>query len=375
MKRETGHVHAGSRRRVRADDARRSTRRALLIALGSGAVTAPFALFAQQPNKIPRIGILTATPSPALESFYQGLRELGYNEGRNVLVERRFTGNDIAKLREYAQELVTLKVDVIVATTSTFVEAARQATSEIPIVFTAHFDPVGTGHIASLARPGGNVTGVTQMATQLSAKQLELLKELLPRATRVAVLSNPTTPSHGPALKETEQAGRKLGLKLHVLEASSLEQYDLAFDAASKAGIQAMLFLTSPLAFAERKRIAALTVTRRLPVMFQQSEFVDASGLISYGPKLSELSRQAAAYVDRILKGANPATMAVEQPTKFELAINMKTAKALGIKIPQAILVRADRVIERTTAGTCSFFLAPPQSRRGRRSRRRSSRC
>lgn len=321
-------------------------RRAFIVAVSLGILMPPCDIGAQQQGKIYRIGILTAAPSSRLEGFYQGLREHGYVEGKNILIERRFSGNDASRARTLAQELVALKVEVILASTSTFVEAARQATSEIPIVFSTHNDPVGTGHVASLARPGGNITGVTQMGSELSAKQLELIKELLPRAVRVAVLSNPTTPSHVPALKEVEQAGRKLGFKLRMIEAGSLEQYELAFAAVARAGDQALLLLSSPLSLSEHKRIAALALKHRLPVMFGQREYVDAGGLISYGPDGTELNRHAAAYVDRILKGANPATMAVERPTRFELVINMTTAKTLGVKIPQSILVRADRVIE-----------------------------
>jgi putative ABC transport system substrate-binding protein len=321
------------------------SRRKVLIALAAGAL-APTALRAQPAARIPRIGVLASTQNSLLDSFYQGLRDHGYVEGKNILLERRFTGNDVSKALALAQELAALKVDVIFAPSSTFVEAARQATAQIPIVFSSHNDPVGSGHIASLARPGGNITGVSQMATELNAKQLELVRELLPRAARVAVLSNPTTPSHVPALKEVEQAGRKLGFKLHMIEASSPEQLELAFDAAAKAGDQALLLLTSPLSFSEHKRIATLALKHRLPAIFAQSQYVDAGGLISYGPNLTENFHRAAAYVDRILKGANPATMAVEQPTKFELVINFKTAKAIGIKIPQSILVRTDKVIE-----------------------------
>ena len=325
------------------------TRRRVVIALGAGALAAPLVSFAQQP-KVWRIGILgsgsAAANNTVLNGVLQGLRELGYVEGKNILIERRFIGNDTGIARTLAQELVALKVDVILAQSSTFVEAARQATSEIPIVFLVHNDPVGTGHVASLARPGGNITGVSVMATDLNAKQLELIKDLLPRATRVAVLSNPTTPSHRPALKEVEQAGRTLGLKLHTLEASTLAQLELAFAAAAKAGDQAVLLLTSPLSYSEHKRMVALALASRLPTMFDQKIYVEAGGLISYGPDYFELARHAAAYVDRILKGASPTTMAVEQPTTFEFVINMKTAKALGIKIPNSILVRATKVIE-----------------------------
>ena len=322
-------------------------RRKLLIALGASALAAPLRGFAQQPARIPRIGILASSESGGLlPGFYRGLRKLGYVEGKNILIERRFTGNDTGKALPLARELVALKVDVIVAPSSTFVEAARQATTVIPIVFTAHNDPVGNGHIVSLARPGGNITGVSQMATELNAKQLELVKEMLPRAHRIAVLSNPTTPSHVPALMEIEQAGRKLGLKLHMIEASSLAEFELAFEAVAKTGDQALLLLTSPLSMSEHKQIAELALKRRLPVMFGQGVYADAGGLISYGPNLHEISSHAAIYVDKILKGSKPGDLPVEQPTIFELVINMKTAKALGIKIPQSLLARADKVIE-----------------------------
>jgi len=322
-------------------------RRKLLIALCVGALAAPVIAFAQQQGRTYRIGILAdSASSPGLQGFFQGLRELGYVEGKNILIERRFTGDDPSRLLPLARELAALKLDVMLANSSTQVEAARQATSEIPIVFATHNDPVGSGHVASLARPGGNSTGVTQMATELDGKRLELLKELLPRATRVAILSNRTTPSHVPALKEIEQAGRKLGFRLHIIGASAPEQFDLAFEAAESAGDQALLLLTSPLSISEHKRIVTLAVARQLPVVFAQALFVDAGGLISYGPDRFELFRIAATYVDLILKGAKPADLAVRQPTTFELVINMKTAKALRLEIPKSLLLRADRVIE-----------------------------
>lgn len=320
---------------------RRKTVLALLVLSAN-----PFVATAQSTQKVYQIGILTGSTSSALNGFYQGLRGLGYVEGKNIRIERRFTGNDSSKALAFAQELVALKVDVIVAPSSTFVEAARQATSTIPIVFSAHNDPIGNGHIRSLARPGGNITGVTQLSTQLDAKRLELVKELLPRAALVGVLSDPTTPSHVPAVKEIAQTGRKLGLKLHMIEASSPEQFELAFESAAKSGDKALLLLTSPLSFYEHKRITALALRHRLPTMFGQSVYVDAGGLASYGPDLIALGRRAAVYVDRILKGADPATMAVEQPTIFELVINLKTAKALNLQIPQTVLLRANRVIE-----------------------------
>ena len=324
------------------------TRRTIVLALGAGALTAPLASFAQQqPVKIPRIGILTEYPSPMLDGFIQGLRELGYIEGKNILLERRFTANDPEKARAYAQELVALRVDVIFARASAAVEPARRATSQIPIVFSTHNDPVGVGHAVSIARPGGNITGLTQMAGELNIKNLELIKELLPRATRVAVLSDPTVPSHVPALKGIALAGKKLALTIHFLEASSVEQVDLAFQAAAKAGDRGLLLLTSPLSLSKYEPMAVLALKYRLPVMFGGVRAaVDVGGLISYGPDLIELNRRAATYVDRILKGEKPASMAIEQPTKFELAINMKTAKTLGIKVPNSILVQATKVIE-----------------------------
>jgi putative ABC transport system substrate-binding protein len=347
MNHNPGHLGVASCPRVRTDTGCPSARRRLLLtALGAYVLAASRISFAQQ-RKAYRIGILMDSPtSPGVEGLFQGLRELGYIEGKNLFIERRFTGDDAGRALPMAQELAALKVDLIFASSSTYVEAARQATSKIPIVFATHNDPVGSGHVISLARPGGNSTGVTQMATLLDAKRLELLKELLPGAIRVAVLANPTTPSHVPTLKEAEQAGRKLGLKLHPIEASTPQQFDLAFEAAARAGDQAMLLLTSPLSILEHKRVTALALTYRLPVVFAQTFFAEAGGLISYGPDRFELYRAAASYIDRILKGASPPTMAVSQPTRFELAINLKTAKAIGLTIPQSVLLRADKVIE-----------------------------
>jgi putative ABC transport system substrate-binding protein len=295
---------------------------------------------------MPRIGILSSAQSPPLDGFYRGLRELGYIEGKNILIERRFTGNDVRMALGHARELAALNVNVIYASSSTFVEAAHQVTTTIPIVFSNHNDPVGTGHVSSLSHPGGNITGVSQMGTDLDAKQLQLVKELFQQLTRVAVLSNPTTPSHLPALKKVAEAGSNLGLQLHMLKASTLEQIELAFESASKAGDQALVLLTSPLAFAQRQRIAAFALKHRMPAMFGQRDFAEAGGLISYGADLTELNRRTASYVDKILKGARPADLAIEQPTKFELTVNLKTAKALGIKIPQSLLLRADLAIE-----------------------------
>jgi putative ABC transport system substrate-binding protein len=319
-------------------------RRQFLLTAGA-VLAAPFAAIAQQLARLPRIGILTFGPSSQLDGFYRGLNELGYIEGKNILIERRFTGNNVGNARVFAQELVALKVDVIFALASTYVEAARQVTADIPIVFAVHNDPVGTGHVASLAHPGGNITGVSQVATDLNAKQLQLLKELVPHATRVAVLSNPTTPSHVPALREVKEASSKLGLQLHLLEASSLEQIELAFAAAAEARDDVLLLLSSPLSVFEYNKIAPLCLKYRVPTLFGHRESVEAGGLISYGPDLIELNRHAAVYVDKILRGARPADLPVEQPTKFELVINLKTAQALGITIPQTLLLRADEVI------------------------------
>ncbi len=318
----------------------------LVVTLALSLIVAPLAADAQPRQRVARIGFLGTAPSPPLDAFREGLRELGWVEGQNLIIEYRWMQGRPERLPELAAELVRPNVDVILAVASTQVEPAKRATSTIPIVFAAHADPVGLGHVASLARPGGNITGVSQLLTELSAKELQLLKEAVPTATRIAVLWNSTTPSHGPALKATEEAGRVLGVQLHPVEASTVDQFEAAFAAMSQARVQALLVIASPLSFVQRSRLAELALKHRLPGMFGFRENADAGGLMSYGPNINEMFRRAATYVDKILRGAKPGDLPVEQPTKFELVINLKTAKALGLTIPQSVLIRADEVIQ-----------------------------
>ena len=301
---------------------------------------------AQPMQKVYRVGILASEASAGVQSFRQALRDHGYIEGRNLIVEARYDKGSPERLPALAAELARLKVDVLFASSSTYVRAAKQATGTIPIVFAVHNDPVGTGDVASLAHPGGNITGTTQMATDLSAKQLELLRETVPGVTRVAVLWNPTTPSHGPALKEIESAARALGVRLLKLGAANGNELDRALANAAQEGVGAVLVLASPMAVQQRGRLVSLAAKHRLPTMYAFRLFVEAGGLLAYGPDLLELNRRAASYVDKILKGARPADLPVEQPTKFELVVNLKTARELGLTIPRPILLRADQVIE-----------------------------
>ena len=249
-------------------------------------------------------------------------------------------------MRELAEELVRLKVDVIITVSSIYVEAVKRATSTIPIVFIGHADPVATGHVTSLARPGGNITGVSVMATEISVKSLELLKEAVPGLARVAVIFDPATPSHGPSLKTVEAAGPALGLQVQPVAVRSATEFDSAFSAIVQERGDAVLVLTTPLFIAEAKRLAELAITHKLPSTFGSREHAEAGGLLSLGPDRIDLSRLGAIYVDKILKGAKPADLPVQQPTKFELVINLKTAKALGLTVPQSFLARADEVIE-----------------------------
>jgi putative ABC transport system substrate-binding protein len=249
-------------------------------------------------------------------------------------------------LPELAAELVRMNVDVIFAPSSTMVEPARQATQKIPIVFSNHADPIGTGHVASLPRPGGNITGLSELASELDAKELEILKEVLPRATRIGVLWNPTTPSHAPGLQSVKAAGEKLGLALHMASAATAEEFEAALASMARERVDGFLVVPSPLTLMQGVRLAELALRFRLPGMFSAKENVEAGGLMSYGVDRNDLARRAALYIDKILKGANPADLPVEQASKYELVINLKTAKALGLEIPPTLLARADEVIE-----------------------------
>ena len=303
---------------------------------------------AQQAGKIYRIGVLFfgSRNQPHLESFLRGLRELGYVEGKNIVFEYRYAEGKSDRLHELAAELVRLKVDVIVTTTSGSANAAQQVTETIPIILTTG-DPVGTGLAASLARPGGNVTGLSVLLPELSGKRLELLKETLPKITRVAVLWNPTEAALlQPAFKEIEVAAQAYTLQLHSIEVRSTEDIDTAFVGMKKARLNALLTILDPLTTLHSKRIVELAAKNRLPGMYPTRQFVEEGGLMAYGINIGDLYHRAATYVDKVLKGAKPADLPVEQPTKFEFIINLKTAKQIGVTIPPNVLARADKVIK-----------------------------
>jgi putative ABC transport system substrate-binding protein len=303
---------------------------------------------AQQPRNVPRIGYLTlGAPSPSAnqEAFRDGLRQLGYLEGQNIQVEYRYGGGKLEHLRELAAELVSLKVDVIVAANTQSIDAARQATRTIPIVFAVTFDPVESGFVASLARPGGNLTGLSTVNPDAAAKRVELFKEVIPRLSRLAVLRNPTNSGSEFPLIQTEEGAKQFGMHLQLLEARSAEDLDEIFRRASSQRAEALIVIVDALFIAEQRRISDLGIKYRLPEMFDTRQYVEAGGLISYGANLADLYRRAASYVDKILKGTNPADLPVEQPTKFELVINLKTAKQIGLTIPPNVLARADKVI------------------------------
>jgi len=307
---------------------------------------------AQQPAKMARIGYLSAaTPTPEalhhLEAFRQGLRELGYVEGKSIAVEYRWAHGRFDRLPDLAAELVRVKVDVIVATVTAASLAARDATRTIPVVMVAVSDPVGSGLVDSLARPGGNITGTSAMTAELVGKQLELLKETLPKVARVAVLWNPANQVfQALQLKETEVAARALGVRLQVLEARSPGELDRAFAAMASKRPGALLVLGDPVFVSHRKRIVDLVAQRRLPAVSGLREFAEDGILMAYGPSFPAMYKRTAVFVDKILKGAKPADLPVEQPTRFELVVNLKTAKALGLSIPPSVLIRADQVIQ-----------------------------
>ncbi len=305
---------------------------------------------AQQVSKIAKIGYLApSTPASVahlVEAFRQGLRELGYVEGKTVVLEARYAEARVERLPELARELVGLKVDVIVASTDAVIAAVKRETRTIPIVMAPSSDPVGSGFVASLARPGGNVTGLSAISPELSGKRLELLREVVPGLSRVAFLWNPDVRGNLFDYKETEGAARSLRLELQSVEVSRAEDLDRAFSAITNQRAQALVLPAGNLiGFSNLGRITSFAQRNRLPTIFSQREYVDAGGLMSYGPSSSGMFRRAAVYVDKILKGAKPADLPVEQPTQFELVISLKTAKALGLTIPQSLLQRADEVV------------------------------
>ena len=303
---------------------------------------------AQQPAKIPRIGFLGATTLPAtsarIEAFRHGLRELGYTEGKNIVIEYRWAEGKIERLPDLAAELVRLKVDVIVTSSAAPTRAAKESTTTIPVVMANDNDPVGIGHVASLARPGGNVTGVSTYAPEISGKQLELLKEVVPKLSRVAVLGTSTNSGYAQVVREIELAAAAFGVKIQNLDVLDPKDLETRFREASKGRAGAVIVLASPVV-SQRTQFAELAVKNRLPAIYPQTEYMEAGGLMYYGANTADLFRRAATYVDKILKGRTPADLPVEQPMKFEFIISLIAAKQIGLTIPPNVLVRADKVI------------------------------
>ncbi len=309
----------------------------------------PLIVEANQPGKVYRIGVLTlsvASSTPIFEAFRQGLREHGYVEGQNIALEFRFAQGRPEKLPAMAAELVNMKVEVIVTESVLAAREAKHATGTIPIVTAIHGDPVGAGLVASLTRPGGNVTGLSLLAPELSGKRLQLLKEVTPKATRVAAIWNVANPAAARYLAETRAAARLLALELQSVEVRNPSDFDAAFETVAGARPSALITLPDGMLLANKTRIIDFAAKNRLPAIFPDQEFAEAGGLMAYGPSLASNFRRAATYVDKILKGAKPGDLPIEQPTQFEFAINLKTARTLGLTIPPSVLGRADQVIQ-----------------------------
>ena len=322
----------------------------LLVTLALSLLVAPIATEAQPPQTLPRIAYLALRPgpctdSPPCEGFVQGLRELGYAEGTNILLEYGSSAGHLEQLRAQAAEMVRLGVHVIVTQGPLATRAAKDMTRTIPIVMAGDFDPIGDGFVASLGQPGGNITGVTTLSRELTGKRLELLKDTVPGMVRVAVFWNPTEVSGARQLRDTEDTARGLGLQVHALEVRGLDDFAGAFAAARTARAEGLIVLAGPGLGEHRAQLAALAAQHHLPAMYFRREFVAVGGLMSYAASQHAMARRAATYVDKILKGAQPAELPVEQPTKFELVINLKTAQALGITIPPMLLYQADEVL------------------------------
>jgi putative ABC transport system substrate-binding protein len=316
---------------------------AMLFALCSSA-------HAQQPTKIPRIGFLiggsASSAAARTDAFRQGLSELGYVEGKNIVIEWRHGEGKLDHLPTLVAELMRFKVDIIVTTGGTPTRAAKEATSTVPIVMAQDSDPVGSGFVASLARPGGNITGLSSLAPELGGKRLELLKEIVPKLSRIAILGTSTNPGYAQTIREMELAAGAFGVRLQYLDVRAVKDIETAFRAAAMERADAVLLLVSFVLNSQRKQITDLAVKSRLPAIYYNPEWVEDGGLMSYGVSFTDLYRRAAIYVDKILKGAKPADLPVEQPTKFELGINLKTAKQIGLTIPSSVLARADKVIK-----------------------------
>ena len=325
-------------------------RRTFIGVIAGGLLAAPLAAQGQQAAKVPRIGFL-GNSTAALEAnlvgpFREGLRDLGYVEGQNILIEYRWAEGKYERFPALIAELIALKVDVIVTAGTPAALAVKKATTSIPLVMAAVGDPIGVGLVASLARPGGNVTGLSAIAPELEGKRLELLREVVPKLSHIAVLWNPDNPFQPGSLKETRAAAQVLGIKVQLLGVRTAEDFPAAFAAILKERPDALLVLADRIFLHNRARIVDFEAKRRLPGMYPYRELVEAGGLMSFGPSYADMHRRAATYVDKILKGAKPADLPVEQPTKFDLVINLKTAKALGLTIPPSLLGRADEAIQ-----------------------------
>jgi putative tryptophan/tyrosine transport system substrate-binding protein len=337
--------------RVDRDREKNMKKKITVLTLCAMLLALSYSASAQQPTKVPRIGYLSgsslSTDAARVAAFQHGLRDIGYVEGKNIVIEWRSGEGKLDRSLAHAAELVRLKVDVIVAAGGTEIRAARKATATVPIVMIRGGDPIGSGFVASLARPGGNITGLATLRPELSGKRLELLKEIVPKLSRVAVFASSGFAEYALVLKEIEIAAGPLGIKLQSLDIQSPKDFESAFQAAAKGRADAVLFrVRGPVLSPHRTEVAALAVKSRLPAIYETAEEVDAGGLMSYGVNDNDLYRRAATYVDKILKGRKPADLPVEQPTKFEFIINLKAAKQIGLTIPPNVLVRADKVIK-----------------------------
>jgi len=325
-------------------------RRAFITIVGGSILAAPLAAAAQSAENVPRIGVLVggsaSSDSARIEAFRHGLRDLGYVEGKNIVLEFRYADGNPDRLMELAASLVRLKVAVIVAAGPTATRSAKEATTTIPVVMAQVNDPIDAGFVTSLARPGVTITGLSTMSPEISGKQVELLRQVVPRLSRVAVLRPSAQPGDTQVLRETKLAAESIRVQLQYLDIVSPGDIETSFRAARKERADAVLTLSSPVLFAQRKQIADLALKSRLPTISSWPEFVEDGGLMTYSPNLKDLFQRAATYVDKILKGAKPGDLPVEQPTKFELLINLRTAKALGLTIPPSVLGRADQVID-----------------------------
>ena len=321
-------------------------RRTFIGTLAGGLLASPFTTFAQQPTKLPRIGILGNEDTQPWQGFRQGLRDFGYVDGRNVTIESRWSEGKTERLPALAIELVQLKVDVIVASSTQAVRAAKQATSTIPIVMAVSSYPDKIGLVESLARPGANVTGLSNVASEVGGKRLQLLREIAPKVSRVAVLWNPASPVEPLGYREMQAAAAAAGVEIQSIEVRTPDDYSAAFASVTGNRADALYAFGNPVNFKNRQLIADFASKSRLPSIYEERLFVESGGLLSYAPSFTDLFRRASTYVDKILKGAKPADLPVEQPTKFELVINLKTAKVLGLTIPPSLLLRADDVIQ-----------------------------